>query len=413
MTDGREWPRWFWLAFPAVTMSLGWGLRGYIGGGPLGAMIPGALVGLALCLLLRRETDAGTVAAFAAIGVGFGGQETYGQTVGLSFNPETLGRAMLGFAIKGGAWGLLGGAAIGAAFLRERYRRLDLLFALLAMVVGTWIGWRLVNDPKLIYFSDPVNKPRAELWAGLWVGGIAFLGWLHLRKGARVPASLAAWGALGGAVGFPLGAALQVVGHSWNLPLQLGWWKVMELTFGACLGAAFGYAGWRWRAELAPPPAARPAQKLWWCHLIYALFAIMCLMISSAMFTSRFGYTIAGAVMMGLVLFREELGWHSAITVTCCAFAYDFLRNRPQLPPAGTWTFVVLLTLVTAILVWRKPRVWPMFALMTWASVGVSVVKSYIPWHWGRLEMMEAIFVAMGVLITLWARRVSKQARPA
>ena len=26
----------------AVTMSLGWGLRGFIGGGPLGAMIPGA-----------------------------------------------------------------------------------------------------------------------------------------------------------------------------------------------------------------------------------------------------------------------------------------------------------------------------------------------------------------------------------
>ena len=34
-----------WILAPAVVMSLGWGLRGYIGGGPFGAMIPGALGG--------------------------------------------------------------------------------------------------------------------------------------------------------------------------------------------------------------------------------------------------------------------------------------------------------------------------------------------------------------------------------
>ena len=31
-----------WVLVPAVVMSLGWGLRGYIGGGPFGAMIPEA-----------------------------------------------------------------------------------------------------------------------------------------------------------------------------------------------------------------------------------------------------------------------------------------------------------------------------------------------------------------------------------
>ncbi len=410
MTEGRNRPLWFWLAFPAVTMSLGWGLRGYIGGGPLGAMIPGALVGLALCLLLEREIDAGTVAAFAAIGVGFGGQETYGQTVGLSMKPETFGWAMLGFALKGGAWGLLGGAAMGAAFLRERYRRLDLLFALLAMVVATWIGWKLVNDPKVLYFSNPFDKPRPELWAGLWAGGIAFLGWLQFRRGARIPTSLAVWGAIGGAVGFPAGAALQVMGRAYDLPLQLGWWKVMELTFGACLGLAYGYAAWRWKGELAPAKTSTPRARAWWCHPIYAGFAIMCLMISSQFLRSRFGYTIAGAVLLGLVLFREELGWHAAITITSCAFAFDFLKNRPELPLAATWGFVVVLTIAVAVLVVLKPRVWPMFALLTWASVGVSVLKSYIPFRLGKLEMMEAIFVLMGVVITLWARRMVKPA---
>ena len=74
LKSDRNHPLWLWCLFPAFAMSLGWMLRGYIGGGPLGAMIPGAMIGLALCLLLGRERDAGLIAAFAAIGVGFGGQ---------------------------------------------------------------------------------------------------------------------------------------------------------------------------------------------------------------------------------------------------------------------------------------------------------------------------------------------------
>jgi len=96
-------------------------LRGYIGGGPLGAMIPGAMIGLALCLLLGREKEAGIITVFAAIGIGFGGQETYGQTVGLSVKPETFSWGITGFFLKGGIWGLLGGAIIGIGLTRERY----------------------------------------------------------------------------------------------------------------------------------------------------------------------------------------------------------------------------------------------------------------------------------------------------
>ena len=87
-------------------MSLGWGLRGSIGGGPLGAMIPGAMIGLALCLLLGREQDAGRIAAFAAIGVGFGGQETYGQTVGLEPAPGDLPLGDPGFRSQGRGVGI-------------------------------------------------------------------------------------------------------------------------------------------------------------------------------------------------------------------------------------------------------------------------------------------------------------------
>lgn len=56
---------------------------------------------------------------------GFGGQETYGQTVGLSLQPETFWWAILGFVIKGAGWGLLGGAFIGIALERQRHTTWD------------------------------------------------------------------------------------------------------------------------------------------------------------------------------------------------------------------------------------------------------------------------------------------------
>ena len=76
-TDSRSPSAFYWVLVPAVVMSLGWGLRGYIGGGPPGAMIPGAFVSLILCNHLGYSVSASAaVVAFAAIGIGFGGNMT-------------------------------------------------------------------------------------------------------------------------------------------------------------------------------------------------------------------------------------------------------------------------------------------------------------------------------------------------
>ena len=85
-------------------MMLGWGLRGFIGGGPFGAMIPGAMVALTLCWLYPRR-DVAMLAAFAAVGVGFGGEMTYGQTVGFIVKADTFWWGLLGLALKGAIWG--------------------------------------------------------------------------------------------------------------------------------------------------------------------------------------------------------------------------------------------------------------------------------------------------------------------
>ncbi len=52
MNKASNFPIHTYLLFPAIAMLLGWGLRGYIGGGPFGAMIPGAMVALAISMLL-------------------------------------------------------------------------------------------------------------------------------------------------------------------------------------------------------------------------------------------------------------------------------------------------------------------------------------------------------------------------
>lgn len=394
---------WFWCLFPAVAMSLGWMLRGYIGGGPLGAMIPGAMIGLALCLLLGRERDAGIIAAFAAIGIGFGGQETYGQTVGLSLKPETFSWAITGFFLKGGIWGLLGGAITGIALTRERYANKDLMAGFALMLAGTYAGWKLINEPKLIYFSDRYDRPRPELWAGLLIGALLLLAWLSWRAGARLPWSFALWGAFGGGIGFSLGAAAQVWGRAHIPVFPFGWWKFMEMTFGALLGLAFGYCAWRKRHQLGlsqpgvSPPAALPQSLLW------ALASIAAVLALSPNLGTRFNYTIVGSLLLTVALFSDAFRWQTAISLTYCAFAIDFLKYRPTYPTLAMWAFVIATTIAVVVYTSRRPRVREMFLLMTWASVGMSLLKSFSPPALiGPQATMESVFLVFAALVTVW-----------
>ena len=396
---------WRWLAFPAIAMSLGWGLRGYIGGGPLGAMIPGAMVGLALCLLLGREGDSALVAAFAAVGVGFGGEMTYGQTVGLSLQPEAYWWAITGFAVKGAAWGLLGGAMIGVALDRSRYRMRDLAGGLVFLVAGTWAGWRVVNEPRLIYFSNRVDRPRPEVWAGLLAGAAALLLWLAWRGGVRLTARFAGWGAIGGGLGFASGAAVQVWGTRVFGVFSLGWWKVMELTFGALLGLALGGCAWRNRGELTRdgegPQAALPLAGA----IAMAAGAIAATLLIDSRLPVRFGYVVAGALLLSLAPLSRTLCWEIAISLTCCAFALDLLKNKPHLPSAAMWVWVAGSTLATVKATAAMPRVRPMFLWITWAAVATSLIKAFAPPASSEPVMMESIFVAMAALVTWLAPR--------
>lgn len=389
---------WFWWVFPAAAMSLAWGLRGYIGGGSLGAMIPGAMIGLSLCLLLGRDKSAGFVALCAAIGVGFGGQETYGQTVGLSLQPATYWWALVGFAVKGAAWGLLGGAFIGIGLMRDRFRRRDLWIALALMVAGTWLGWKLVDQPKLIYFSNRLDRPREELWAGLCLGGIVLLVWLR----SKIPTVFALWGAVGGGVGFALGAAAQVWGRGWMPHPWVDWWKVMEFTFGALLGLAYGACAHRQRAEIGEDRASEGPRRPLLVPLALSVFVLLAV---------RFDFTIVGAAVIAVALLSEELCRQTAITATFCAFALDLLRNQKTFPVAAMWVFVIVTTAAVAVYTFRRWSTRGMFLLMTWTAVAMSALKSSLqPARLGAQIPVEIVFVALAVAITLFANWVKRPA---
>ncbi len=72
LQPSRSTPVILYMIFCAVSMSLGWGLRGTIGGGPVGAMIPGAMIALTISLAFHLKKDLGAILAFCTVGVALG-----------------------------------------------------------------------------------------------------------------------------------------------------------------------------------------------------------------------------------------------------------------------------------------------------------------------------------------------------
>ena len=249
-------------------------------------MIAGLLVGLVLVLLFRPAgacLPAARAVALCAAAIGFGGAMTYGQTVGLTHNPEmvgnwsALGWGMLGLGIKGALWIGFAGAFLGMGLSGVRYHPREIAMVLggllLLMLLGMW-ALNLPFDPASrslprIYFSADWSwypaagaelKPRREYWGGFLfalAGLVGYLGWFRRDRLAR---NLALWGCLGG-LGFPLGQSLQAW-HAWNrhlfregfladLDQVISWWNFMETTFGLVMGAALGLGLWLNRRRIA------------------------------------------------------------------------------------------------------------------------------------------------------------------
>jgi hypothetical protein len=127
---------------------MAWGIRGQYGH-ETGAMLAGLLVSLTLVTLLCPTASlrgAARAVALGTVAMGFGGSMTYGQTVGLTHDPElvgnwaALGWGMLGLAIKGGLWIGFAGAFLGMGLAGTRYRPLEMLLLMLGLVMAYFTG---------------------------------------------------------------------------------------------------------------------------------------------------------------------------------------------------------------------------------------------------------------------------------
>jgi hypothetical protein len=114
----------------ALSLSLGWGIRGNFGH-EYGAMIPGALTAIAVCLTSGREDWRRRVmyfGVFGALGWGFGGSISYMQVISYTHSGHYASQLYGFFALFwiGFLWAGLGGAgtALPAVLDRERLTQL-------------------------------------------------------------------------------------------------------------------------------------------------------------------------------------------------------------------------------------------------------------------------------------------------
>ena len=258
--------------------AMGWGIRGQYGH-ETGAMIAGVLVSLVLVLLhcpLAASLPAARAVAFGTIAMGIGGSMTYGQTIGLTQNPEVIGNwdawrwGMLGLSIKGAIWIGFAGLFLGMALGGQRYSGRDVFRLMLGMFVLYAAGWWILNQPfdpanrilPRVYFSaswrwqpeaGDALRPRPEVWGGLLFALIGAWTWAAWARGDRLARNLTLWGLVGG-LGFPIGQCLQSW-HAWNRDFfttgiwatvdpVMNWWNWMETTFGAVMGASLGLGLW-------------------------------------------------------------------------------------------------------------------------------------------------------------------------
>jgi predicted neuraminidase len=281
------------LLFIALTMSVGWGFRGNYGH-EYGAMVPGALVAMAICLASGREDWQRRIAyfgLFGALGWAFTGQMSYGYLIGYTNSMDIVSVAY-GFGalfLNGFLWGGIGAGVLALVLIIERKKIVEMIFPFL-MVFGVWSVFSIYFqikygdvEPSVFYYFDTdwvaavtallallitiaiqrkithavsfmlhitvgwlvglvllvtvfnwhLSPPRSDNWAGLiglFVGLLIFL--IRHKYFIAVYASL--FVAIFGGIGFSVGQLFQVLGNATGV--RIDWWKVMEQSFGFIMG---------------------------------------------------------------------------------------------------------------------------------------------------------------------------------
>src|SRR5262245_37620780 len=149
----------------ALAMSVGWGFRGDYGH-EAGAMVPGALVALAVCLTAGRPDwceRASLLALLAALGWAFGGQMSYGRVIGYTMHSSFVDVAS-GFAalfVIGALWGGIGMGILALGVTRPRSE----LECFAGPLVALYVVWLALDGSG---WTRELHR-RVELFDSDWI----------------------------------------------------------------------------------------------------------------------------------------------------------------------------------------------------------------------------------------------------
>lgn len=456
----------------AAAGAMGWGIRGQYGH-ETGAMIAGLLVSLVVVAGLRPQAPASwsmRAVAFGAIGAGFGGAMTYGQTIGLTQDAALVGNwaalrwGLIGLAVKGALWIGWFGACLGMGLGTVRYRAREVLILMAVLVGVALLGVWLLNGPydpaqrilPRLYFSAswywrpdaPDLQPRREVWGGLLASLLAFGVYARVVRGDRLVPRLLGWGVAGGAVGFPLGQCLQAF-HAWNpevfthgiwpaIDPHVNWWNSMETVFGAVMGGVVAAGALRNRQLVAASPSfsnapddeadLRGPVPAWLEWLGLAVHAALLLVSEFTQVPVLSRYADVSLLMGVLPLALATQGrWAPAVIalpVTMAPIAGKTVRRlvyEQQLIAAwlGWLAYVVVPLAAASVIAWwvvrradRGDGLGPRVTLVvaTWAYFGLNFAFFQYPWPWapwtGR-TLHALVFLGCAVLLTALVTTVS------
>ena len=238
------------------------------------------------------------------------------------------------------------------------YQRRAIIVAFILLLAGMLAGFKLINQPMVIYFSDRSN-PRPESWGAILTGAIVLLIYLNFmldHVSLKIVWRFAILGMIGGMLGFGLGGFWMVLGSRVaDDVIFREWWKSMEFTFGLFFGAFLGIAAWFSRKEITcfnlfPNRKPDPANSkiilefivmivtgivIFWAVAAW-LDPVVDAMPRAPHFTKPgiedmavlfSNYAFYGFLMVLTVIYFPSSAWQIAVTLTFCHTVIDLSDN--------------------------------------------------------------------------------------
>ena len=234
-------------AFVALAVGLGWGIRGDFGH-LIGAMYPGAALGLAFCYVSGQKSLfrwMPFLAAISAVGIGTGGHMSYGILHGYA-QADTFINYAYGFLtlfLQGAAWGVFGCAAVGLLLEEPRVKPGEWVGAMLTILFAGAAVYTLV----VVLLGFHINPPRSDASIGFTGGAIGLFLWLALNK-KRLGLRAATLGYVGFGIGMSGGRLLGNIANVGTTlsfgglgPFSINHWNVMEVSVGLIGGFVFAW----------------------------------------------------------------------------------------------------------------------------------------------------------------------------